>query len=108
MRHLLSKNLFFSALERTFTKELTFEGMLEEERIARIGSNDPESHLGIPCSHVSCSGQPSFPYSYYGEGRMQKRRGVHCMPTFCYFSFNLSLCFILYVGSVVSLPMVYY
>jgi hypothetical protein len=26
--------------------------MLEEERIARIGSNDPESHLGIPCSHV--------------------------------------------------------
>ncbi len=72
MRHLLSKNMFFSALERTFTKELTYEGMLEEERIARIGSNDPESHLGIPCSHVSCSGQPSFPYSYCGEGRRQK------------------------------------
>ncbi len=56
MRHLLSKNMFFfCALERTFTKELTYEGMLEEERIARIGSNDPESHLGIPCSHVSAN-----------------------------------------------------
>jgi hypothetical protein len=41
IRYLLSKNMFFSALERTFTKELTYEGMLEEERIARIGSNDP-------------------------------------------------------------------
>jgi hypothetical protein len=28
-------------------------GMQVEERIARIGSNDPESHLGIPYSHVS-------------------------------------------------------
>jgi hypothetical protein len=55
MRHLLSKNMFFSALERTFTKELTYVGMLEEERIARIGSNDPESYLGIPCSHVSAN-----------------------------------------------------
>jgi hypothetical protein len=27
--------------------------MQEEERIARIGSNDPESHLGIPYSHAS-------------------------------------------------------
>jgi hypothetical protein len=55
MRHLLSKNMFFSALERTFTKEMTYEGLLEEKRIARIGSNDPESHLGIPCSHVSAN-----------------------------------------------------
>jgi hypothetical protein len=47
--------VFFCALERTFTKELTYEGMLEEERIARIGSNDPESHLGIPYSHVSAN-----------------------------------------------------
>ncbi len=39
-----------------------------------------------------------------GVGRSE--RG--CMPTFSYFSFNLSLCFKLYVGSVVSLPMVYY
>ncbi len=53
MRHLLLNNMFFSALERTFTKKLAYEGMQEEERIARIGSNDPESHLGIPYSHVS-------------------------------------------------------
>ncbi len=53
MRHLLLNYMFFSALERTFTKKLTYEGMQEEERIARIGSNDPESHLGIPYSHVS-------------------------------------------------------
>jgi hypothetical protein len=38
-----------------FTKELTYEGILEEERIARIGSNDPESHMGIPYSHVSAN-----------------------------------------------------
>ncbi len=55
MRHFLLNNMFFSALERTFTKKLTFEGMQVEKRIARIGSNDLESHLGIPYSHVSAS-----------------------------------------------------
>jgi hypothetical protein len=44
---------YLSALERTFTKKLTYEGMQVEERIARIGSDDPGSHLGIPFSHVS-------------------------------------------------------
>jgi hypothetical protein len=52
---LVIEKYVFSALERMFTKELTYERMLEEERIARIGSNDPESHLGIPCSHVSAN-----------------------------------------------------
>ncbi len=33
------ENYVFRALERTFTKELTYVGMLEEERIARIGSS---------------------------------------------------------------------
>jgi hypothetical protein len=28
-------------------------GMQDKERIARIGSIDPGSHLGIPFSHVS-------------------------------------------------------
>jgi hypothetical protein len=72
MRHLLSKNMFFGALERTFTKELTYVGMLEEERIARIGSNDPESHLEIPCSHVSANILRSYREEYtvlgVGEG----------------------------------------
>jgi hypothetical protein len=40
-----------SALERTFTKKLTYEGMQVEERIARIGSDDPGLHLGITLSH---------------------------------------------------------
>jgi hypothetical protein len=63
MRHLLLNNMFFSALERTFTKKLTYEGMQVEERIARIGSNDPESHLGIPYSHVSAR-ITKFNYQY--------------------------------------------
>ncbi len=50
---LVIEKYVFSALESTFIKVLTYVGMLEEERIARIGSNDPESHLGIPYSHVS-------------------------------------------------------
>jgi hypothetical protein len=45
--------MFFGALERTFTKKLHYGGMQVEERIARIGSNDPGSHLEIPFSHVS-------------------------------------------------------
>ena len=32
---------------------LTYMGMQDKERIARIGSIDPGSHLGIPFSHVS-------------------------------------------------------
>jgi hypothetical protein len=32
---------------------MTYEGMQVEERIARIGSDDPGSHLGIPISHIS-------------------------------------------------------
>ena len=59
MRHLTMINkiesLYFSALERTFlkgNKMLTYMGMQDKERIARIGSYDPESHLGIPYSHV--------------------------------------------------------
>jgi hypothetical protein len=49
-------SLYFSALERTFlkgNKMLTYMGMQDKERIARIGSIDPGSHLGIPFSHVS-------------------------------------------------------
>jgi hypothetical protein len=30
-------------------------GMQDKERIARIGSVDPGSHLGIPFSHVSAN-----------------------------------------------------
>jgi len=44
---------YLSALERTFARKLTYEGMQVEERIARIGSDDPGSHLGIPISHIS-------------------------------------------------------
>jgi hypothetical protein len=44
-----------SALEHVPKKVLTYVGMLDKERIARIGSNDPESHLGIPYSHVSAN-----------------------------------------------------
>ncbi len=45
-----------SALERTVIKKvLTYMGMQEKERIARIGSFDPGSHLGIPFSHVSAN-----------------------------------------------------
>ncbi len=39
---------YISALERTFAKKLTYGEMQVEERIARIGSGDPGSHLGIP------------------------------------------------------------
>ncbi len=34
---------------------LTYIGMQDKERIARIGSIDPGSHLGIPFSHVSAN-----------------------------------------------------
>jgi hypothetical protein len=34
---------------------LTYMGMQDKERIARIGSVDPGSHLGIPFSHVSAN-----------------------------------------------------
>ena len=60
MRHLTMINkiesLYFSALERTFlkgNKMLTYVGMQDKERIARIGPIGPGSHLGIPFSHVS-------------------------------------------------------
>jgi hypothetical protein len=36
-------------------KVLTYMGMQDKERIARIGSVDPGSHLGIPFSHVSAN-----------------------------------------------------
>ncbi len=44
---------YVSALERTFAKKMTYGEMQVEERIARIGSGDPGSHLGIPISHIS-------------------------------------------------------
>jgi hypothetical protein len=40
--------MLLNALERTFAKKMTYGGMQVEERIARIGSGDPGSHLGIP------------------------------------------------------------
>ena len=60
MRHLTMINKiessYFSALERTFlkgNKMLTYIGLQDKERIDRIGSLDPGSHLVIPFSHVS-------------------------------------------------------
>ncbi len=48
------EKLRLSALERTVIKNADLGGKcrLDKERIARIGSYDPESHLGIPYSHV--------------------------------------------------------
>ncbi len=37
---------------------LAYMGMQDKERIARIGSVDPGSHLGIPFSHVSAKETP--------------------------------------------------
>ena len=42
-------------------------GMLDKEKIARIGSNDPESHLRIPYSHVSAN---SYFIIFYHYGYM--------------------------------------
>ncbi len=49
-------------------------GMQDKERIARIGSVDPGSHLGIPISHVSANMGPRKEWE--GEQGRRERWGM--------------------------------
>ncbi len=67
-------------------------GRMDKERIARIGSYGPESHLGIPCSHVTAKKFTTIPECVNKNTTMKYRRVLLFLKisphSYCWFEYS--------------------